>query len=114
MRNDVDFSKIFDGDGKLIGVLNFNNMIPVRADVIEKIDMKIHPHDAPSVKHYKNLLMNQLTFCQQNKEAIIAKANKLYRLITQGNPSGLLKRRCCRFTELEKVLANFSLSSSEF
>ena len=29
MKNDVDFSKIYDGDGKLIGVLNFNLMIPV-------------------------------------------------------------------------------------
>ena len=29
-KNDVDFSRIFDGD-KLIGVLNFNNMIIVQA-----------------------------------------------------------------------------------
>lgn len=28
MKNDVDFTKIYDGD-KLIGVLNFNNMIPI-------------------------------------------------------------------------------------
>ena len=29
MKADRDFSKIVDKDGKLIGVLNFNNMIPV-------------------------------------------------------------------------------------
>ena len=113
MKNDVDFSKIYDASGKLIGVLNFNNMIPVRNDVIDKMDMTIHPHDTPQVKHYKNLLIDQLTFCQQHQEAIIAKANKLYRLITQGKPGGMLKRRCCKFMELEKVLARFSASSSD-
>ena len=110
MKNDVDFSKILDSDGKLIGVLNFNNMIPVRDDVIDRLDIKIHPKDTPAVKHYKNLLIDQLTFCRQNQEAIISKANKLYRLIKQGKPSALLKRRCCKFSELEKVLDKFNAS----
>ena len=33
MKNDVDFTRIFDGE-KLIGVMNFNNMIPVNESVI--------------------------------------------------------------------------------
>ncbi len=36
MKNDLDFHKIFDRNGKLIGVLDFNNMIPVREDIIKK------------------------------------------------------------------------------
>ena len=37
MKNDVDFSRIFDGE-KLIGVLNFNNMIPVDDGVIRHLN----------------------------------------------------------------------------
>lgn len=36
MKNGVDFHRILDSDGKLIGVLDFNNMIPVRQDVVKK------------------------------------------------------------------------------
>ena len=34
MKNSVDFHRILDSRGKLIGVLDFNNMIPVRPDVV--------------------------------------------------------------------------------
>lgn len=107
MKNDVDFSKIYDDDGKLLGVLNFNNMIPVREDVITKIDLKSHPHDNQQIKHYKSLTTKQINFCRKNQAAIIRKANKLYRLITEGKANSYLKRRCCKFTELEKVLDRF-------
>ena len=107
MKNDKDFSKIIDSSGKTIGVLNFNNMIPVRDDVIMKVDIAIHPNDSPSMKHYKNLMIDQLTFCQQNQQAIVEKANKLYLLITEGKPASQLKRRCCRFRDLEKALEKF-------
>ena len=113
MKNDVDFSKIYDSSGKLIGVLNFNNMIPVRSDVISKLDMKYHPNDSYAAKHYKNLLIDQLTFCQQNQDAIVTKANKLYKLVTVGKPSALLKQRCCKFAELEKILEKFRPSAQE-
>ena len=33
MKNDKDFSRIISSDGKLIGVLNFNLMIPVASEV---------------------------------------------------------------------------------
>lgn len=108
MKNDIDFTKVFDSHGKLIGVLNFNNMIPVRNDVITRMDIKIHPYDSAEVKHYKNMTIDQLTFCQKNQDAIVRKANKLYRLVTTNKASGFVKRRCCKFGELEKVLSRFS------
>ncbi len=43
MKNDVDFHRILDADGKLIGVLDFNNMIPVCEDVL-KIKIFLHCH----------------------------------------------------------------------
>ena len=109
MKNDVDFSKVFDPHGTLIGVLNFNNMIPVRQDVIIPLDIKIHANDSPSTVHYKKLTMNQLTFCRQNQEAIITKANKLHKMITDGKVSHLLRKRCCNYTALEQALDKFKI-----
>ena len=63
MKNDVDFTKIFDAKGKLIGVLDFNNMIPVNKDLVEKIDITIQKSDDAATKHYNNLIKDQLTFC---------------------------------------------------
>ncbi len=103
MKNDVDFTKIYDGD-RLIGVLNFNNMIPVEDTYTVVINLRSLKSDTPSERHYKKLAMKQLNFCQQNQDAIIRKANKLYKMIMSGKASALLKRRCCDFLKLEEVL----------
>lgn len=107
MKNGVDFHKILDSHGKLIGVLDFNNMIPVRAEVLQKLVVKQVPGDSPSTKKYKNLVIDQLTFCQHNQDIIIAKANKLYKMVNSKNCSGPLKRRCLNWEKLEKVLERF-------
>lgn len=107
MKNDLDFTKIYAPDGKLIGVLNFNNMIPVRGDVITPLNITINKKDLPDAQHYKLLTQNQLTYCQQNQEAIVRKANKLYHLVTTGKAKGILRKRCCNFSELEGVLDKY-------
>ena len=107
MNNDSDFSKIFDGD-KLIGVLNFNCMIPVSFNVIRPLDLKIQPQDDAESKHYKKLVAKQLTFCQKNQEAIIRKANKLYDHIVNGKASIRLTQRCCDFKKLEAILLRYT------
>jgi protein AbiQ len=109
MKNDVDFTKIFDTKGKLIGVLDFNNMIPVNKDLVEKIDITIHKSDDAATKHYKNLIKDQLTFCQQNQDTIIKKANKLYKLVYKKNVSENLKRRCLDYKKLEEALSKFKI-----
>ena len=105
MKNDLDFSKILDSNNCLIGALNFNNMIPVSNDVIQKLDIRPSSSDTLKEREYKELLNNQLDWCNDNIDNIIKKANKLYRLITQ-NPekSFNLTRRCCDFKKLEAVL----------
>lgn len=67
----------------MIGALNFNNMIPVSNDVIQKLDIRPSSSDTPKEREYKELLNNQLDWCNDNIDNIIKKANKLYRLITQ-------------------------------
>ncbi len=104
MKNDKDFSKII-AEEKLIGVLNFNSMIPVDDCVIERLDLRIKNNDNPQVKSYKRMCIKQLDWCQKNQEAIVIKANKLYTLVTQ-TPDKMrnLTRRCCDFKKLEAVL----------
>ena len=106
MKNDVDFMRIYDGD-KLIAVLNFNEMIPVRPDVIQPLNLRPDVHDDEKTKHYKKITAKQLSFCQKNQDAIVRKANRLYTLITSGKASFNLKKRCCDFTRLESVLGRY-------
>ena len=107
MKNDKDFSKVYDKHGKLIGCLNFNNMIPVNNEVIIPIDIKIRPSDSAEDRYYKQLLDNQLDWCNDNIENITKKANKLYKIITETpEKSHNLTKRCCDFKKLEKILEN--------
>lgn len=108
MNNDVDFSKVYSPKGKLIGVLNFNDMIPVRDDVIRLLDVNPHKGDSQAMIQYKILARNQLTFCHQNQDAIVRKANKLYRLITGKKANSFLRSRCCDFKNLESVLEKYA------
>lgn len=102
-KNDVDFTRIFDGE-KLISVLNFNNMIPVADRFITKIDLKPSPRDNYARAHYKKLCIKEIEWCRKNQDAIIKKANKLYYLVQKPNCSSMLKKRCNDFKKLEKVL----------
>ena len=106
MKNDVDFMKIIVDD-KLLGVLNFNNMIPVCETCISPVDLKISEKDNPQAKKYKKMAAKQLNWCQRNQEDIVKRANKLYRMLISGKAGGLLKRRCCNFEKLELVLENW-------
>ena len=108
MRNDRDFSKIIDSSGKLIGVLNFNNMIPVCDAVLIDYDITIRKHDDRSERAYKHLLNDQLRWCNDNQDIIERKAAKLYAIVTE-EPCKMraLKKRCCDFKRLEKVMAKW-------
>lgn len=106
MKNDLDFSKMFDKHNKLIGALNFNNMIPVSERFIKPININPSKYDSPKEKAHKELLNNQLDWCNDNIENITKKANKLYKFVTQTpEKSRNLVRRCCNFKKLEEVLA---------
>lgn len=102
MKNDVDFTKIWDGE-KLIGVLNFNNMIPVDESCIAPLNLRVGANDDVSTKNYKKMAAKQLDWCQRNQNAVVKKANKLYTMLQSDKVSGILKKRCCDFKKLEKV-----------
>lgn len=105
MKNDVDFSKIFDKSQNIIGALNFNNMIPVSNVLITPIDIISKRSDTHKESIYKMLLNNQLDWCNDNYDNITKKANKLYEFVTKTpEKSYNLTRRCCDFKKLEAVL----------
>ncbi len=94
MKNQVDFFKI---NGGVWGAINFNNMIPVHSDSLQKVDMQILPTDTKADIDYKNLLTNQLSWCNANKVVLLSQAEKLYNIIIQGKGRAELVSRCCNF-----------------
>lgn len=95
MKNQIDFLKINHGEW---GAVNFNNMIPVPCDCLQKIEMRITANDSEQDIAYKNLLANQLSWCNSHRDIILKQANKLYYAITQKKAWSTLSDRCCDFS----------------
>lgn len=109
MKPKADFDKIIDSKGKLIGVLNYNLMIPVKEELIQKVDLKIMKSDTPATKHYKNLCIDEKTWCIKHQETICNKANVLYELCTTDSKyKG--KVRCVDFKKLEGICDKYKKS----
>jgi protein AbiQ len=99
MKNQLDFLKINHG---LWGAINFNNMIPIHPQCLTPVSLKFDTSDTKSEIDYKNLLSNQLSWCNANRTKIFDQASKLYSLITSGKARPELAQRCCNFLADEK------------
>lgn len=100
MSSRADFDKITDKRGKLIGVLNYNLMIPVTEHQLIKVDLKQNQKDSMKDRYYKQLCIDELNWCRKNADIIINKANCLYKLcMNESNYKG--KSRCLDFAKLE-------------
>ena len=114
-KNSVDFIKILHpseknehGANKVIGALNLNNMIPVEDSLLTPIDLNSHSSDSRSTILYKQLMKDQLNWCQSNHEIILKRANQLYNLATNHPEKNRnLVRRCCNFQKLEAALDRY-------
>ncbi|MCR4672111.1 MAG: type III toxin-antitoxin system ToxN/AbiQ family toxin [Lachnospiraceae bacterium] len=106
MKNSLDFSKI-EADGKIIGVLNFNLMIPIEEAQIHSIDLSIRKRDRAEIKRYKELCQKELTWCQEHSEVICNKANVLYKTyVSKTKYSG--RNRCVEFPRLEQECKKYN------
>ena len=108
MKNQIDFLKINNG---LWGAINFNNMIPVLKNDINEINLKILENDIKSEKEYKNLLINQLRWCNSNNKKIIANAEKLHNFVFSKSENKSLRSRCCNFPVLEEACNNYKINN---
>lgn len=104
MKNMVDFFKIDDGK---LGVINFNNMIPVSKNNYDIIDLKQNVKKS-SEKKYKILLENQLSFLNANIYAVYDKSNNLYKLYINNQLPKNIKDRCCNFPLLEEKCEEYN------
>ncbi len=52
MKNSMDFSKI-EVNGKCLGVLNFNLMIPIEEEQLQLVDTIVFKRDRENIKYYK-------------------------------------------------------------
>lgn len=101
MKDSIDFQKINKGE---YGVINLNNMIPVSLKSLAKINLSIYSSSSKEDLDYKELLNNQLEWCNVNEKKIIAKASKLYRYFKLDKLPPNIKNRCCDFVLLEEKL----------
>lgn len=94
-------SHIMKMDGGRLGLLGFNNMIPVRDDALLPVDI-----DALEDANYADLLRKQAHFCNRNKTAILDRASRTYYDTVTGANKFFL-RICCNFKALENACRQF-------
>ena len=97
MKSKIDFLKIDNGK---LGVINFNNMLPVLNDNIEKIDLGKETKETE--KKYLKLLKEQLYWLNRNNVKIYKKSERLYRKYICGKLDVKTASRCCNFKLLEE------------
>ncbi len=100
MKNSKDFRKIKNGE---LGVINFNNMIPVLDECLILIDINNIKDDK-----YKRLLQNQYKAINEEENKIKDIAAKLRKMILTDNDKLTsddlrIKDRCCNLKLLENV-----------
>ena len=106
----ADFDKIYNKDKKLIGVLNYNLMIPVEIQQLIKVNLKTDKNDSIKDRQYKQLCIDELNWCRKNADTIINKANCLYNFCTkESNYKG--KSRCLDFKRLENECEKYNLKN---
>lgn len=93
MQNSVDMMKINAGK---YGIINFNNMIPVKNTSIIDFDIRKEQD-----YRYRMLLINQAIFFKDNEIKIINRATNLYNSYRKNTLRDEVKERCCNFPLLE-------------
>lgn len=105
MKNMLDFFKIKNGE---LGVINFNNMIPVTSKNYLLINLNSDKLDSNIDKKYKKMLREQVIWLNKNNIQVRKKSNMLYRLYTNGKlPLNIIKR-CCNFKLLEEKCLEYN------
>lgn len=106
MRDKIDFKKIVY-HGALIGVLNFNLMIPVENAQIQRIDTKIRKHDNMDTRRKKELLIKEVEWCNEHISVLVNTANVLYqKYITDEKFAA--RKQCLDFKRMELECSRYN------
>ena len=95
-------SHILKLDGGQLGILGFNNMIPVHSSALIPFDI-----ETETDKKYRELLRHQVLYINKVKAVIFHRANKTYYNASKGNNSFFTKV-CCDFKKLEKACKQYN------
>lgn len=106
MRDKIDFKKIIY-QGELLGVLNFNLMVPVEDILIKKIDTKIRKHDNEEVRIKKELLRKEWKWCNEHARDLTNTANVLYLKYVSGEHFSA-REQCLDFKRMEIECKKFT------
>lgn len=88
-------------DGGKLGLLGFNNMIPVNDDALISFNVDDEPD-----KQYAELLRRQITYINRNKANVLGHASSTYFNVVSKRNNFLL-RICCDFKKLEKACTQY-------
>ena len=103
MHNSIDLIKIKNGE---YGVINLNNMLPVRQNNYEIIDLN-SPKNSDETKRF-NLIKKQLRWLNSNRKAIYENAINLYNLYINNKLPTRIRNRCCNFSLLEEKCSQYN------
>ena len=106
MRDKIDFKKIVY-QGTLIGVLNFNLMIPVDQAQIQRIDTTVRKHDNADTRRKKELLIKELQWCNEHARDLTNTANVLYSKYVSGEDFSA-REQCLDFKRMEDACSRYN------
>lgn len=89
-------------DNGNLGLLGFNNMIPICESALISFDINQEPD-----KKYAELLKRQISYINRKKADIFSRASKTYYSAIKGN-NAFLSNICCDFKKLEKACDNYN------
>lgn len=104
IKNNIDILKIKKG---LYGVVNFNNMIPVKISNYKVIDLNCIPENKEELK-WIFLLKSQLLWLNKNINSVKLRATKLYNMYKENRLPERIKLRCCNFSLLEEKCLEYN------
>ena len=100
----MDLIKINNGE---LGVVNFNNMIPVTNNNCVPFDLNKKPKEE-SEKFRMELLKDQLRWLTANRKEIYTKSKLLYNLYKTNKLPKNVRDRCCNFPLLEEKCKEYN------
>lgn len=104
MVNMIDFLKIDNGK---LGVVNFNNMIPIMSNNYKVFILNKSMGDIGDDK-YRILLNNQLSWLNSNASNLRKKTKRLYTLYNNKRLNKTIFDRCCNFKLLEEKCIEYN------
>ena len=100
----IDFLKVDNGN---LGVVNFNNMIPVTPNNYNIVNLNRKTNDLNELK-YLLLLQNQYKWLNAHCDVIKKRAQTLYNKYNNKKLPKIIYDRCCNFKLLEQVCEEYN------